>query len=82
MHFHTRPEWPAAELAEQMGVAPDALRRKIIYWINQGKARLGIRHAKAPVASPPLQEVPTVQGVSPCASDLFLRPPPTHTQAC
>ncbi|EFN59544.1 hypothetical protein CHLNCDRAFT_19379, partial [Chlorella variabilis] len=80
MHFHTRPEWPAAELAEQMGVAPDALRRKIIYWINQGKARLGIRHAKAPVASPPLQEVPTVQGVSPCASDLFLRPPPpTHT---
>lgn len=36
MHFQTRPEWPAAELAERMGVAPDALRRKIVFWINQG----------------------------------------------
>lgn len=36
MHFQSRPEWPAAELAERMGVAPDALRRKIVFWINQG----------------------------------------------
>lgn len=36
MHFQSRPEWPAAELAEHMGVAPDALRRKIVFWINQG----------------------------------------------
>ena len=41
MHFHTRPEWPATELAEKMGVAPDALRRKIIFWINQGEAGAG-----------------------------------------
>ena len=37
MHFQNRPEWPAGELAAKMGVAPDALRRKIIFWINQGK---------------------------------------------
>ncbi len=42
MHFQTRPEWPAAELAERMGVAPDALRRKIVFWINQGE-ELGTR---------------------------------------
>ncbi|KAL4426176.1 hypothetical protein ABPG77_007458 [Micractinium sp. CCAP 211/92] len=36
MHFQTRPEWPAAELAEQMGVEPDVLRRKVVFWINQG----------------------------------------------
>ena len=37
MHFQSRPEWPAAELALEMGVAPDILRRKAIFWINQGK---------------------------------------------
>lgn len=37
MHFQTRPEWPAAELAEQMGVEPDVLRRKVVFWINQGE---------------------------------------------
>lgn len=36
MHFHSRPEWPAADLADKMGVAPDVLRRKMMYWINQG----------------------------------------------
>lgn len=41
MHFHTRPEWPAAELAERMGVAPDLLRRKVVFWINQGGQRRG-----------------------------------------
>lgn len=36
MHFQSRPEWPTAELAETMGVAPDALRRRAIFWVNQG----------------------------------------------
>ncbi|PSC76910.1 anaphase-promoting complex subunit 2 [Micractinium conductrix] len=36
MAFQHRPEWPAAELAERFGVPPDVLRRKIVFWINQG----------------------------------------------
>lgn len=39
MHFQGRPEWPAGELAEVMGVASEVLRRKIIFWINQGEWR-------------------------------------------
>lgn len=43
MHFQTRPEWPAAELAERMGVAPDVLRRKVVFWINQGESGPAVR---------------------------------------
>ncbi|KAI3433290.1 hypothetical protein D9Q98_003109 [Chlorella vulgaris] len=48
MHFHSRPEWPAADLADKMGVAPDVLRRKMMYWINQGvlsESRAGAQQA-------------------------------------
>ena len=36
LHFQSRAEWPAEELAGQLGVTPEALRRKIILWMNAG----------------------------------------------
>lgn len=36
LQFQDRGSWPAAELAASLGTSPDALRRKIIFWINQG----------------------------------------------
>ena len=36
LQFQDRASWRAAELAAALGTSPDALRRKIIFWINQG----------------------------------------------
>lgn len=42
MRFQQQAEWLATELAQALGVAPEALRRKAVFWINQG-ARAGGR---------------------------------------
>jgi len=36
LHFQDRPEWAAPELADVTGVEVDLLRRKMVFWINQG----------------------------------------------
>lgn len=36
LHFQHRAEWGAAELAAAMRAAPEALRRRAVYWVNQG----------------------------------------------
>ena len=34
--FDEEPQWTPTELAESLGISADTLRRKIVYWINQG----------------------------------------------
>lgn len=36
MHFTSRSEWAAADLAATMGVTTEVLRKKAIFWMNQG----------------------------------------------
>lgn len=37
LQFRSRASWPVAELAAALGLAPEALRRKAVYWVNQGR---------------------------------------------
>ncbi|GAB4822840.1 hypothetical protein N2152v2_009886 [Parachlorella kessleri] len=34
--FKNRPDWPAAELAKELGVTPEVLRKRAVLWINKG----------------------------------------------
>lgn len=36
LHLQQRQEWTPAELSHTLGVSPDALRRKLVFWIQQG----------------------------------------------
>ncbi|KAK9907618.1 hypothetical protein WJX75_007065 [Coccomyxa subellipsoidea] len=36
MQFRARGEWPAAQLAHAVGLSTEALRVRIMFWINQG----------------------------------------------
>ena len=36
LKFESEADWSPAELAKDLGVSGDMLRRKIVYWINQG----------------------------------------------
>jgi len=48
-----RTEWPAAQLAHAVGLPVDALRARIMFWINQGVIAEE-RTAAGLVRSPPL----------------------------
>jgi anaphase-promoting complex subunit 2 len=36
LQFQAHPEWSQAALAVAVGAPPEMLRRKIVYWVNQG----------------------------------------------
>lgn len=38
LQFKERSDWPAAQLASELGVTPEVLRRRVVFWINKGLA--------------------------------------------
>lgn len=37
LRFKERADWPAAELARELGVTPELLRKRAVFWINKGR---------------------------------------------
>jgi anaphase-promoting complex subunit 2 len=35
-HFQEQPQWPLADLAAKLNIAPDLMRRRLAYWLNSG----------------------------------------------